>query len=213
MDELERGQTVGEEIANSISHGLGFVALLCATPLLIARAARMGEPAYVVGVSIFASSGLVLYLASTLYHALPNGNAKRVFRVIEHSAIFVLIAGTYTPFMLGVLHGVWGWTLAALIWALALLGVLLKTMAKGTHATLSLSLYIGMGWLLVVAIRPVWLHVPHAGVGWIVAGGIAYTAGTAFFVAERLPYAHFVWHLFVLAGTACHFTAVWFYAA
>ena len=210
---VERRQTLGEEIANSVSHGVGLAAVLVASPLLIAHAARVGSCAFVVGVSIFVASAVVLYLSSTLYHALPHGGGKRVFRVIEHSAIFLLIAGTYTPFLLGVLHGPWGWTLVVLIWALAILGVLLKTVGKEGHSTLSMVLYLGMGWLLVVAIRPLWLHVPLAGLALILAGGVAYTAGTAFFAAERLRYAHFVWHLFVLAGTTCHLIAIWRYAA
>jgi hemolysin III len=210
---VERRQTLGEEIANSVSHGVGLAAILVASPLLIAHAVRVGSFAFVVGVSIFVASAVVLYLSSTLYHALPHGRGKRVFRVIEHSAIFLLIAGTYTPFLLGVLHGPWGWTLVVLIWALAILGVLLKTVGKEGHSTLSMVLYLGMGWLLVVAIRPLWLHVPLAGLALILAGGVAYTAGTAFFAAEQLRYAHFVWHLFVLAGTTCHLIAIWRYAA
>jgi hemolysin III len=131
--------------------------------------------------------------------------------VIEHGAIYLLIAGTYTPFTLGVLRGAWGWTLNILIWGLAAAGVLLKTMRGTRHPRISLSLYVGMGWLLVVAIRPLWLRLPFAGFMWLVAGGLAYTIGVWFFTAKR-PYSHFVWHLFVLAGTACHFVAVGYYA-
>lgn len=210
---FERDQTLGEEIANSVSHGVGLAAVLVTAPLLIAHAARVGTAQFVVGVSIFIGSAAFLYLASCLYHALAAGPAKEVFRIIEHSAIFVLIAGTYTPFMLGALHGPWGWTLVSLIWVLAVLGVLLKTRSRRTHPILSLALYLAMGWLLVVAIRPLTLHVPRPGLELILAGGLAYTVGTAFFAAERLRYGHFVWHLFVLAGTTCHFLAVWSYAA
>jgi hemolysin III len=210
---FERDQTQGEEIANSVSHGIGLAAVLVTAPLLIAHAARVGTAQFVVGVSIFMGSAAFLYLASCLYHALAAGPAKEVFRIIEHSAIFVLIAGTYTPFMLGALHGPWGWTLVSLIWVLAVLGVLLKTRSRKTHPMLSLALYLGMGWLLVVAVRPLTLHVPRGGLELILAGGLAYTVGTAFFAAERLRYGHFVWHLFVLAGTTCHFLAVWSYAA
>jgi hemolysin III len=210
---FERDQTLGEEIANSVSHGVGLAAVLVTAPLLIAHAAHVGTTRFVVGVSIFIGSAAFLYLASCLYHALPLGRAKEVFRIIEHSAIFVLIAGTYTPFMLGALHGTWGWTLVSLIWVLAVLGVLLKTRSTKTHPLLSLALYLGMGWLLVVAIRPLVAHVPRDGIALILAGGIAYTVGTAFFAAERLRYGHFIWHLFVLAGTTCHFLAVWAYAA
>ena len=209
---FERDQTRGEEIANSVSHGLGLAAVLVASPLLIAHAERVGTVEFVVGVSVFVGSAAFLYLASCLYHALTRGPAKEVFRIIEHSAIFVLIAGTYTPFMLGALHGPWGWTLVSLIWVLAVLGVLLKTLSRKTHPLLSLTLYLGMGWLLVVAIRPLMQHVPRPGLALILAGGIAYTVGTAFFAAERLRYGHFVCHLFVLAGTTCHCLAVWSYA-
>jgi hemolysin III len=209
----ERRQSLGEEIANSVSHGIGLGAILAAGPFLIAHAVLVGSAAFVVGVSVFVASAIVLYLASTLYHALPHGKGKRVFRVIEHSAIFLLIAGTYTPFMLGALRGPWGWTLVTLIWARAFIGVLLKTVGRAGHPALSMVLYLGMGWLLVVAIRPMWLHVPLPGLELILAGGLAYTVGTAFFAADRLRYAHFVWHLFVLAGTTCHLIAIWRYAA
>jgi hemolysin III len=210
---MERGQSLGEEIANSVSHGAGLLAALALTPVLIAHTARVGGAASIVGASVFAATLVFLYLASTLYHALPRGRAKRVFRVIEHSAIFLLIAGTYTPFTLGVLHGPWGWTLFGLAWGLALVGVLLKTVGGPGYPVVSMLLYLGMGWLVVVAIRPLWLRVPLPGLVWLLAGGLAYTAGVGFFAAKRLPYAHFVWHLFVLVGTSCHFIAVWFYAA
>jgi hemolysin III len=211
---LEREQSRGEEIANSISHGVGLVAALAATPLLIAHAVRLGDAGFIVGASVFAATMVLLYLASTLYHALPRGKAKRAFRVIEHAAIFLLIAGTYTPFTLGVLRGVWGWTLFGLVWGLAAVGVLLAVVGGGVrYRALSVLLYLGMGWLIVVAIRPLWLGMPLTGLLWLVAGGLAYTVGVAFFAAKRLRYGHFVWHLFVLAGTACHFIAVLFSAA
>ncbi len=209
----ERSQTPGEEIANSVSHGLGFAAVLVTAPLLVTHAARIGTPQFVVGVCIFIGSAALLYLASCLYHALAPGPSKDALRIIEHSAIFVLIAGTYTPFMLGALHGPWGWTLVSLVWVLAVLGVLLKTTSRITHPMLSLGLYLGMGWLIVIAIRPLVRLVPEPGIVLILAGGLAYTVGTAFFAAERLRYGHFIWHLFVLAGTTCHFLAVWSYAA
>lgn len=206
-------QSAGEELANSASHGVGLVAALAAMPFLIAHAARTGSGAFLLGASVFASTVLLLYLGSTLYHALPPGKAKRAFRVIEHSAIYLLIAGTYTPFTLGVLRGAWGWSLLALVWGLAAIGVILEVTGGQRRAGLSMVLYMGMGWLVVVAIRPLWLQMPPAGLVWLVAGGVAYTAGAAFYAAKRLRYGHLVWHLFVLAGTACHFMAVRFYAA
>lgn len=209
---VRRPQSTGEEIANSVSHGVGLAAALAAMPFLIAHAAHSGGGAFLVGASVFAATVVLLYLGSTLYHALPPGRTKHVFRVLEHSAIYLLIAGTYTPFTLGILRGAWGWSLLALVWALAVVGIVLEMTDGLRHPRLSLALYVGMGWLVVVAIRPLWLQMPPAGLAWLVAGGLAYTAGVGFYAAKRLRYAHFVWHLFVLAGTVCHFVAVRFYA-
>jgi len=209
-----REQSRGEEIANSISHGIGLVAALAATPPLVLDAIRRQDPGYIVGVCVFATTMVLLYLASTLYHALPAGKAKHVFRIIEHSAIFLLIAGTYTPFTLGVLRGAWGWTLLGLVWGLALAGVALKAFEKISHPAISTGLYLFMGWLILIAAVPMYERVPLSGLLWLVAGGVAYTAGVAFFVADsRLRYGHFIWHLFVLTGTACHYWAVFRYAA
>ena len=205
--------SLGEEIANAVSHGVGCLAALAATPFLVLAAARRGGAEAIVGASVFAGTVVVLYLASTLYHALPRNRAKRVLRVIDHSAIFLLIAGTYTPFTLGVLRGAWGWTLFGLVWALAGLGVTLKSVRGIRNPRLSTALYVGMGWLALIAIRPLWFHLPPAGWLWLIAGGFAYTSGIAFYAAERLRYAHFVWHVFVLMGTVCHFFAVLWYAA
>jgi len=204
--------SLGEEIANCVSHGVGFLAALVATPILVLAAIRRGGAVTIVGASVFAGTVMVLYLASTLYHALPRNKAKRVFRVIDHSAIFLLIAGTYTPFTLGALRGPWGWTLFGLVWGLAILGVTLKSVGGIRHPRLSTMLYVGMGWLALIAIRPLWLHVPAAGWLWLIAGGLAYTGGIAFYAAERVRYGHFVWHVFVLMGTVCHFFAVLWYA-
>jgi len=210
----EREQSRGEEIANSVSHGIGLVAALVATPFLVLQAVRRGDTGFIVGASVFAATMVLLYLASTLYHALPIGKAKRVFRVIEHSAIFLLIAGTYTPFTLGVLRGAWGWTLLGLVWGLAMAGVALKTLNRMSHPIISTSLYLLMGWLILIAVNPLYARVPASGLLWLVAGGVAYTAGVAFFAADsRLRYSHFIWHLFVMAGTACHYFAVFWYAA
>jgi len=207
-----RVSSLGEEIANSVSHGVGFLAALVATPFLVLAAARRGGAVAIVGASVFASTTAVLYLASTLYHALPRNKAKRVFRVIDHSAIFLLIAGTYTPFTLGVLRGAWGWALFGIVWVLAILGVTLKSIGGIRYPRLSTALYVGMGWLALIAIRPLWLRVPVAGWLWLVGGGLAYTAGIAFYAADRVRYGHFVWHMFVLTGTVCHFFAVLWYA-
>jgi len=209
-----RVQTREEEIANSLSHGLGLIAALVATPFLIEHAVRRGDMGFIVGASIFAATMVLLYLASTLYHALPIGRAKRVFRVIEHSAIFLLIAGTYTPFTLGVLRGAWGWTLLGLVWGIAVAGVTLKALNRMSHPVLSTGLYLLMGWLIVIAAHPLSERVPASGLLWLVAGGLAYTVGVFFFAFDsRLRYGHFIWHLFVMAGTACHYFAVLWYGA
>lgn len=210
----EREQSQGEEIANSISHGIGLVAALVATPFLIMHAVQHGDTGSIVGASLFAATMVMLYTASTLYHALPQGKAKSVFKTIEHSAIFLLIAGTYTPFTLGVLHGPWGWTLLGIIWSLAAIGVVLKALDRMDNPIISTSLYLLMGWLILVAIYPLYTRIPTSGLLWLVAGGVAYTIGVFFFATDaRFRYGHFIWHLFVMVGTTCHYFAVLWYAA
>ncbi len=209
-----REQTPAEERANSLSHGAGLVATLAGTPFLVLRATRHGDAGYIVGTSLFAATLILLYLASTLYHALPAGKAKAVFRIIEHSAIFLLIAGTYTPFTLGILGGAWGWTLFGIVWSLAAAGVVLKVFGGVTHPVLSTGLYLLMGWTIVIAADPLLERVPLAGVLWLLAGGLFYTVGVAFYATDaRLHYGHLIWHLFVIAGSTCHFFAVLWYAA
>lgn len=206
-------QSLGEEIANSVSHGVGFLLALGAAPFLVRAAVQRGSPSGIVGAGVFAATVVLLYLASTLYHALPPNRAKRVFRILDHGAVFLLIAGTYTPFTLGVLRGAWGWTLFGVVWSLAAVGIVL-TAARGIrYPRLATGVYLGMGWLVVIAIRPLWLRLPFTGLLWLVAGGIAYTVGVRFLAAKRMRYSHFVWHLLVLVGSACHFVAVLRYAA
>ena len=209
----ERPQSLGEEIANSISHGVGLLAATLALPVLLFGAIRRGGIGTLIGASIFGVTTLLLYAASTLYHALANNRAKRVFRVLDHSAIYLLIAGTYTPFSLGVLRGTWGWILLVLVWSLALAGVILKATGNMQHPIYSTGLYLGMGWLVILAFKPLSIHLPAWGLFWLLAGGIGYTAGIAFFAARRLPYSHFIWHLFVISGTTCHFIAVFWFAS
>ncbi|HEX2680150.1 MAG TPA: hemolysin III family protein [Candidatus Dormibacteraeota bacterium] len=209
----EPQQTLGEEVANSVSHGVGLLAACSAIPLLITVALRRGTTSTIVGATVFATTIVLLYFASTLYHALPRNAAKRVFRILDYGAVFLLIAGTYTPFTLGVLRGAWGWTLLGLVWTLAVLGVVLTAVGGVRYPRLSTAVYVGMGWLILIAIRPLWLRVPAAGLIWLLAGGIAYTAGVAFLTAKRVRYGHFIWHLFVLIGSTCHFIAVLSYAA
>ena len=207
-----RPQTPGEEIANSVSHGIGFLAAVAVTPLLVLAAIPHGAGS-IVGVSIFAVTMAALYLTSTLYHAWPNPRAKRVFRVLDHGAIFLLIAGTYTPFTLGVLRGGWGWTLFGAIWGLALAGVIFKAVVAFRYPKIATAIYVAMGWLMVIAVQPLWQRMPYQGLLWLLAGGLAYTGGVAFYATKRLRYGHFVWHLCVLTGTTCHFFAVIWYAA
>jgi hemolysin III len=210
----KREQSRGEEIANSISHGIGLIAALAAAPFLVMHAVQYEDTRFIVGTSLFAAAMVLLYFASTLYHALPRGKAKRVFKIVEHSAIFLLIAGTYTPFTLGVLRGAWGWTLLGIVWSFAAIGVALKVFDKMHNPIISISLYLLMGWLILIAIYPLYIRIPASGLLWLVAGGVAYTVGVFFFVTDsRLRYGHFIWHLFVMVGTACHYFAVLWYAA
>lgn len=209
-----RKQSSEEEIANSLSHGAGLLAALLATPPLLIRASQQGNTGFLIGSAVFALTMILLYLSSALYHGLPGGRAKQLFRVIEHSAIFLLIAGTYTPFTLGVLQGTWGWTLLALIWCLAATGVILKISNRLYHPVFSTGLYLLMGWLIVIAANPLWINMPAPGLIWLASGGLAYTVGVAFFTADsHFRYSHFIWHLFVMAGTTCHYIAIFYYAA
>jgi len=207
-----RPQSLGEEIANSVSHGAAFIAAVVSVPFLIASAHPLNFASF-VGAMVFAATMVLLYLTSALYHAMPQGRAKRVFCKLDHGAIFLFIAGTYTPFTLGALKGVWGWGLFAAVWSLAALGIALKAFDRLSHPWLSTGLYLVMGWLVVIAAVPLLAHVPPQGVMWLVAGGLAYTVGVIFFMLDsRIRYSHTVWHGFVALGTACHFVAVQNYA-
>jgi hemolysin III len=202
-----------EEVANSISHGLGLLLALVALPVLVLAAIEVGNVRFLVGVSVFGGTMVLLYLASTLYHSISHEAAKQIFRIFDHTAIFLLIAGSYTPFSLGVLHGPWGWSLLAIVWTLAIIGITLKIRKRTRHSRISIVLYVLMGWLAVVAVKPMVMLIPVPGILLILAGGVAYTGGLAFFAAQRIRYNHFIWHLFVIAGTTCHFFAVLWYAA
>jgi len=209
----ERPQSLGEEIANSLSHGVGFVAALASAPILVVTTAQTGRMVNIIGAAIFAATMVLLYCASTIYHAVPHRRAKALLRKLDHGAIFLLIAGTYTPFMLGALNGPWGWTLLGLVWGLAAVGVTLKAFDLIEHPLASLGLYLLMGWLCIFALGPLLERVPLHGLLLLGAGGIAYMAGVAFFATDsRVRYGHFIWHLFVLTGTGLHFFAVLRYA-
>jgi hemolysin III len=205
-------QSAGEEVANGISHGIGLVGAMIGTPILLLAALHhctIANIPFLIGTIIFATTMLLVYLVSTLYHCWPRTHTKSLLQIIDHSAIFLLIAGTYTPFALGPLRGAGGLTMFGIVWALALFGVVMKaTRGALRHRKLAMTLYLGTGWLAVIFVRPLALAIPLSALLCLIAGGIAYTAGTLFFANERLRYGHFVWHLFVLAGTSCHFAAV-----
>jgi len=201
------------EMANCISHGVALLLALAMAPFLVLSAMRIGSVHFAIGAGVFGGTVVLLYLMSTLYHSVTHERAKHVFRLFDHSSVFLLIAGTYTPFALGVLRGPWGWTLLTIVWVLAVVGIMTKAVLGLRHSWISMTLYLLMGWLAVAAVQPILLHVPLPGILLILAGGIAYTGGLAFFAAPRLRYGHFIWHLFVVAGTTCHFFAVLWYAA
>jgi hemolysin III len=213
VDMSKRVQSQGEEIANSVSHGVALVAAVVSVPFLVVSARQQSADSF-VGTMVFAATMVLLYLTSTLYHAIPTGRTKRVFLKLDHGAIFLFIAGTYTPFALGAMSGAWGWSLFGVVWLLAAIGITLKALDRLSHPWLSTGLYLAMGWLVVVAAVPLMERVPLTGVIWLVAGGLAYTVGVIFFVFDsRIRYSHAVWHGFVAMGTACHFVAVQNYAA
>jgi hemolysin III len=210
---LDRPQTLGEEIANALSHGLGFLLAVASLPILVHQTAVHGGAADVVGASLFSATMILLYLVSTVYHALPVGSAKRWFARLDHAAIYLFIAGSYMPFVLGVLRGGWGWLLFGVVWAIAALGVAAKLLNRLRHPLWSTALYVLMGWVAVVAAGPLIERVPTAGLALLVAGGLSYTAGAVVFLFDnKVRYAHFVWHLFVLGGSTCHFFAALWYA-
>ena len=210
---LARPQTRGEEIANALSHGLGFALAVAALPILVHQAVQRGAVVDVVGAAVFAASAIVLYLVSTLYHAVPAGRAKGWLNRLDHAAIYLFIAGSYTPFTLGVLQGPAGWSLFGVVWAVAAFGVAIKLLNRLRHPLVSTALYLAMGWVVVFALGPLIERVPAAGLAWLVAGGLSYTVGAVVFLLDhRLRYGHFVWHLFVLGGSVCHFFAALGYA-
>jgi hemolysin III len=209
----DRPQSLGEEIANALTHGLGFLLAVASLPILVWQAQRAGGAADVVGAAVFAATMMLLYGVSALYHALPAGTAKRWFQRLDHAAIYLFIAGSYTPFTLGVLGGPWGWSLFGVVWAAAAFGVAVKLLNRLRHPWVSTGLYVAMGWVAVVAVGPLVERMPPAGLAWLVAGGLSYTLGAIVFLLDnRIRYAHAVWHLFVLGGSVCHFFAALGYA-
>jgi hemolysin III len=198
----------GEELANTLTHGVGAVLSAVGLAVLALVASRRGPAAVLVGCVVFGAALVVLYTASTLYHAVSHPRAKGVLRAVDHSAIFLLIAGTYTPFTLVSLRGPWGWSLFAVVWSLAVAGIALRLALRRRPTALFVALYLAMGWCVVVALRPLVAAVPPAGVALLVAGGLAYSVGVVFYLWRSLPYHHAIWHAFVLAGSGLHYAAV-----
>ncbi len=200
-----------EEIANSITHGIGALLSVAGLAVLVGFSTTRGDAWHIVSCSIYGATLILLYLASTLYHSISQPNFKELLRTFDHSAIYLLIAGTYTPFMLVSLRGPWGWSLFGTIWGIALLGIILKTTSFGRLPGISLGFYLTMGWIVIIAIKPLLAALDKGGLWLLVLGGLAYTGGVIFYAWEKLPYSHAIWHLFVMAGSAFHFFAILFY--
>ncbi len=207
-DESQESYAVGEEIANSITHGIGTALSVIGGIALIVFAALYGDAWRLVSFSIYSVTLVILYLASTLYHSVRDLRLKRIFKILDHACIYLLIAGTYTPFLLVSLRGPWGWTLLGVIWGLALVGIIFKTFSAQRFRRFLVLGYLLMGWLCVIAGRELILRVPAEGLLWLAFGGLLYTIGVLFYAWRKLPYSHAIWHLFVLGGSICHYLAV-----
>jgi hemolysin III len=199
------------ELANTLTHAVGLGLSVVGLAVLVVLAVKHGTARHVVACSIYGATLVTLYLASTLYHTVQAPRPKRVLRIVDHSAIYLLIAGTYTPFTLAVLRGAWGWSLFGVIWGLALVGIAGKTWFIGRLRGFSLIVYLGMGWLALIALKPLLAALTPGGMAWLIAGGLAYTLGVAFYLAERLPHHHAIWHVFVMCGSACHFFSIMYF--
>ncbi len=205
------GFTLAEEVAHAITHGVGLLCSVAALTILVIFASLNGDPWQIVSASIYGATLVLLYGASTIYHALPDSGAKSVFQSLDHAAIYLLISGTYTPFLLVNLRGPWGWTLLGIVWGLALVGVAMEAFARERARKVSLVLYLLLGWIAAIAVKPMLQSVPIGGLILLLLGGLAYTGGVVFYVWKKLPYNHAIWHLFVQAGSTFHFFAVLFY--
>ncbi len=206
-------ESVGETWANCLTHGVGVLLSIAGLVVLVARAADGGDAWQVTSVAVFGSTLILLYTASTLYHALRGEARKRLLRKFDHAAIFLLIAGTYTPFLLVTLRGAWGWSLFGVIWGMAVLGVVLKFWFAGRFKVISTLIYLAMGWLVLLALKPLIAALPTGGLVWLIVGGSCYTLGTIFYLWRRLRYHHAVWHLWVLGGSVCHWIAIYGWVA
>jgi len=200
-----------EELANGITHGIGLVLSIVGLAVLVFLSVMRGNAWHIVGCTTFGVSLVLLYTASTMYHSFRTPRWKRILKTLDHTAIYLLIAGTYTPFTLVNLRGFWGWTLFTLVWSLSVFGILWKIFNVDRYQIISTLIYVAMGWLVVIAIKPLFLGIPLSGIAWLVAGGLFYTVGVIFFAANRIPYNHAIWHVFVLAGSICHYIAVMLY--
>ena len=210
MDREDK-ETMGEEIANSITHGIGACLSIAALSILVTLAGIRGDAWRVLSFSIYGATLVLLYLASTFYHVFTHPGTKRIFQVLDHSAIYLLIAGTYTPFCLVTLRGGWGWSIFGVVWGIAILGITFKAFYTGRFGILSTVLYIVMGWIVVVAVKPIIDRLPIGGLVWLLLGGISYTGGIVFYAWEKLPFSHTIWHIFVLGGSVLHFFGILYY--
>ena len=204
-------QSLGEEIANGITHGIGAALAIAGLVILVVFGALYGDAWRVVSFSIYGATLVILYLISTLYHSFTNPRVKKVFQVLDHCSIYLLIAGTYTPITLTVMRGAWGWTLFGLIWGLAITGIVLKVAFIGRFKAFSVALYIAMGWLVVIAVKPLLAVADRGMMVWLVIGGLSYTLGVIFYAAKRMPYHHAIWHLFVIGGSITQYFGILFH--
>jgi len=200
-----------DELLNCITHGVGLALSVTGFAVLLVLAIVRGNAWQITGCTVYGASLVFLYAASTLYHSLRSPRARHVLKVLDHSAIYLLIAGTYTPFTLVNLRGFWGWLLFGVVWSICLIGVLFKVFFVNRLVVVSTILYVLMGWVCVIAIKPLLTLVPTGGIAWLLAGGLFYTGGVFFFANKRVPFSHAIWHVFVLAGSVCHYFAVVFY--
>jgi hemolysin III len=204
-------ETPAEETASTVTHAIGGLLAAIALVALVIAAARTDDARRIIAVSIYGASLVLLYSASTCYHLVRQPRLKRMLKILDHAAIYLLIAGTYTPILLISLRGTWGWSLFAVIWTMAVAGIVLKLFFVDRFKSISTMVYVLMGWLVVIGIKPLFASVPVWGIVWLLAGGLAYTGGVVFYLWDRLPFNHAIWHLFVIAGSVFHFLAVWIY--
>ena len=211
MDQLPHSEGRAAEFANSLTHGLGAALGAASLVIMVVFASLRGSARHIVGAAIFGAAMVLLYTMSTLYHAFRGPRVKFVFKILDHNSIFILIAGTYTPFCLGTLKGAWGWSIFGVVWGLAVLGITFKSIFIRRMEFLSTAVYLAMGWVVMLAARPLYFNLSHAGLAWLLGGGVFYTLGTVFYGWHSLKFHHAIWHLFVLGGSLCHVMAVLFY--